>query len=136
MDRPLVEDNDDVRIPVERYLGIWCTSCCVVTKCRCRNIFSETTNGEIWECSSMFCCIPLCCAYTGTVPCIGAFWRSGSRRNKLALKFGEIVLGEDLRIPRTRYRLDDDGTTLIDHMPLCSSQKREYRLLRLPCCFC
>ena len=145
MEDPLVlEKKESSKVPIERYLGIWCTNC-LQTKIRMRTCssccFEEEEEGvqvDVCECTSMFCVIPMCCAYTKPIPCVGCFYRSGSRRNKLSFKFGDIVLGHDLRILRTRYRLNENNGNLIDEIPSCTSSKtrEECRICRIPCCFC
>ena len=58
--------------------------------------------------------------------CVGCFYRSGSRRNKLSFKVGDVVLGTDLRILKTKYHLNEKKGTLTDEMPTeLSSKKRE-----------
>ena len=54
-----------------------CSSCCF-----CCFEEEEGVPVDVCECSSMFCVIPMCCAYTKPISCVGCFYRSGSRRNK------------------------------------------------------
>jgi len=143
MDDPLVKQKEE--IPIESYLGIWCASCCI-TKARCRAFpccccceEKEGARAELWECSFIMCVIPMICEYTQPFSCVGCFYRSGSRRNKLSFKVGDVVLGTDLRILKTKYHLNEKKGTLTDEMPaICSSSKKreECRILRIPCCFC